>query len=403
MNRLPYWKIWICIILGLGCIRLITSAPDVRPTPASVSISESKPVTHMQASDFAAPAHIPQTGTKKKASEPLPVHSGVNTKPTSNGVNRKAEFTSGVPLQTESVVSAEAGSGTSSSKIIDRSFFAMHSPTMPDSVSPKAPEPDVSSGYFTIGSTKADVLRVQGSPTRYNEYQWNYNLSRVEFRNDRVVSWTELYGSPLKVKMIPSAAAVSNAKGYFTVGSTKDEVLAVQGTPTQVEEYRWNYNLSRVEFRNDRVVSWTELYGSPLKVKMIPSAAAVSNAKGYFTVGSTKDEVLAVQGTPTQVEEYRWNYNLSRVEFRNDRVVSWTELYGSPLKVKMIPSAAAVSNAKGYFTVGSTKDEVLAVQGTPTQVEEYRWTYGLSRVEFRNDLVVSWTELYGSPLKAKKE
>jgi hypothetical protein len=56
---------------------------------------------------------------------------------------------------------------------------------------------------------------------------------------------------------------------------------------------------------------------------------------GYFTVGSTKDEVLTVQGTPTEFNEYVWKYRSSSVFFKNDRVVSWDVWPGSPLKVRM--------------------------------------------------------------------
>ncbi len=127
-------------------------------------------------------------------------------------------------------------------------------------------------------------------------------------------------------------------KSYFTLGSTKEEVLSIQGTPTRLNDYEWAYGLSTVDFKNGRVVSWTIYGSSPLHAKMLPSSA-VSNALGYFTVGSTKDEVLAVQGTPTRISEYEWAYGLSTVDFRNDRVVSWTIYGSSPLRVKISPSS----------------------------------------------------------------
>jgi hypothetical protein len=330
VSRLPYWKIWIFIILGLGGLRLITFAFNVPTTPASPPISESKPVIQTPAHDFAAPPHMPQSGMNKKAADSLTARTGA-AKPSSNVANSKAAESI---LQTKNAVSAEPDSGTSTRDKIDKSFFVMNSPSRPDLVPPKTLAPDVSGDYFTIGSTKGDVLRVQGSPTRYGDYQWTYGSSTVDFNNDRVVSWNQFYGSPLKIKMLPSATAMSNAKGYFTLGSTKDEVLAVQGTPTKFGGYQWTYGSSTVDFNNDRVVSWNQFYGSPLKVKMVPSAAAMSDAKGYFTLGSTKDEVLAVQGTPTKFGGYQWTYGSSTVNFSNDRVVSWNQFYGSPLKAK---------------------------------------------------------------------
>jgi len=46
-------------------------------------------------------------------------------------------------------------------------------------------------------------------------------------------------------------------------------------------------------------------------------------APGSFTVGSTKDEVIAVQGTPTKFNDYVWEYGYSSVIFENGRVTSW--------------------------------------------------------------------------------
>jgi hypothetical protein len=42
-------------------------------------------------------------------------------------------------------------------------------------------------GYFTLGSTKAEVQAVQGSPTTSTDTAWQYGSSTVHFRIDRVV------------------------------------------------------------------------------------------------------------------------------------------------------------------------------------------------------------------------
>jgi hypothetical protein len=60
----------------------------------------------------------------------------------------------------------------------------------------------------------------------------------------------------------------------------------------------------------------------------------VRTTKGYFTVGSTKDEVLAVQGTPTEFRDRVWQYGKSLVLFSGDRVTSWDVEPDSPLKVR---------------------------------------------------------------------
>ena len=55
---------------------------------------------------------------------------------------------------------------------------------------------------------------------------------------------------------------------------------------------------------------------------------------------------------------------------------------------------------KGYFTVGSTKDEVLAIQGKPTGVYESFWMFGSSVVHFEGNRVLRWEDFQAN-LKAK--
>ena len=60
-----------------------------------------------------------------------------------------------------------------------------------------------------------------------------------------------------------------------------------------------------------------------------------------------------------------------------------------------------------YYTKGSTKDEVLSIQGTPTSFSEFgsteTWYYGASYVEFKNGIVHSWSDIGGNKLKVKME
>ena len=58
------------------------------------------------------------------------------------------------------------------------------------------------------------------------------------------------------------------------------------------------------------------------------------STRGYFTVGSTKDEVLAVQGSPSSFTDSVFNYGTSEVIFRGGRVTSWNSLY-PVLKAKL--------------------------------------------------------------------
>ena len=127
-----------------------------------------------------------------------------------------------------------------------------------------------------------------------------------------------------KPAQIPSLPKPGKGVGnsFFTVGSTKSEVIAVQGTPDSSTENRFSYGSSTVYFEDGRVKRWHNSFLRPLK------------AKTYFIVGSTKSEVIAVQGTPDSSTETHFSYGLSTVYFRDSRVTSWNSYYPNILKVK---------------------------------------------------------------------
>jgi DnaJ domain len=128
-------------------------------------------------------------------------------------------------------------------------------------------EPRPQSPYFTIGSTKNDVLRIQGSPDSFTDNMFWYGTSFVGFQGDRVVSWSNGF-LKLKAQLLPRPG--TNAPPFFTVGSSKDEVLAVQGTPDSFTDNMFWYGTSFVGFQGDRVVSWSN--GFPkLKAFLRPS------------------------------------------------------------------------------------------------------------------------------------
>src|SRR5207237_812612 len=101
-------------------------------------------------------------------------------------------------------------------------------------------------------------------------------------------------------------------------------------------------------FRNGRVVSWSISSLNPLKAVLLPesgSDASTARAKGFFTVGSTKDEVIGVQGTPTRFSETNWTYGLSSVEFRAGTDAGWDESPLNPLRARLLPAVQADSAA----------------------------------------------------------
>jgi outer membrane protein assembly factor BamE (lipoprotein component of BamABCDE complex) len=119
-----------------------------------------------------------------------------------------------------------------------------------------------------------------------------------------------------------------------------------------------------------------------------PNDKTASSSKvDSFAIGSTKDEVRTIQGTPTSVHKgaftETWWYGSSYVEFdQSGRVTSYSSAGGN-LRIRVAPKILITSD---HFTIGSLKDEVLSVQGTPTSIRKgaytETWWYGSSYVEF---------------------
>jgi hypothetical protein len=116
------------------------------------------------------------------------------------------------------------------------------------------------------------------------------------------------------------AAENLGGKEYFTVGSTKDQVIHAQGTPDSFTETSFTYGTSKVYFENGKVKSWHVRY-TPLNVRLQPKSNV--GERTHFTVGSTRDEVLAAQGTPDAFTDTEFSYGTSRVYFDKGRVQSW--------------------------------------------------------------------------------
>jgi hypothetical protein len=123
----------------------------------------------------------------------------------------------------------------------------------------------------------------------------------------------------------------------------------------------------------------------------------------YVTAGLSKDEVIAVQGPPTSTSENELTYGSSELYFSGGGLVGWKLDSASPhIRVKLWPDAP-VDPDLDTFWVGSSKNEVLAVQGTPTLWSENTFGYGRSEVYFENGRVVSWKNDPATvPLRAKR-
>lgn len=214
-------------------------------------------------------------------------------------------------------------------------------PAPPLMQSPAEPAAD----FFTLGSTSSEVLHIQGKPSRIQGQNWFYGLSEIHFRNGAVWRFNNFDGS-LKVRMLPRNPE-KQPPPNFTIGSTEDEVLLVQGTPTRIEQDKWFYGFSEIRFKDGHVKEYDNYFGT-LNVRLLPSPlAGYSPQKYFFTIGSTPDEVLTVQGTPTTIQGNVWSYNFSYIFFRDGRVNSVSDTEGNLrfIAPENLPSSSAGSPA----------------------------------------------------------
>jgi hypothetical protein len=183
-----------------------------------------------------------------------------------------------------------------------------------------ATKPTVRRDYFTVGSTRNDVLAIQGEPTTFNDSYLTYGMSMVMFQDGKVVNWNNA-DVKLKTKYLTATNLVP--KEYFTVGSTKDEVLAIEGEPTTFSDTYLTYGMSMVMFQDGMVVNWNNA-DVKLKAKYLTATNLVP--KEYFTVGSTRDEVLAIEGEPTTFSDTYLTYGMSMVMFQDGKVANWNNM-----------------------------------------------------------------------------
>jgi hypothetical protein len=64
------------------------------------------------------------------------------------------------------------------------------------------------------------------------------------------------------------------------------------------------------------------------------SRASSRPSAAFFGIGSSRDEVRALQGPPTEAEGNVWKYGKSEVHFLQGRVVSWVNDPANPLRVR---------------------------------------------------------------------
>ncbi len=200
-----------------------------------------------------------------------------------------------------------------------------------------------------IGSSRGQMLAIQGEPTRTIKYDsqcrelFYFNSSRVDVQNGRVIDYQDVDNNLLVIlpKDLPNSSAIPD--GFWSLGSTKEAVFAIEGTPSQFIRYEalnqelLYYGNSLIELENNAVIGYHNADGN-LNVVVVPSGVQMPEATAW-TFDSTQEEILLIQGTPTQIEQdqsicrERFYYDKSIVEFSNGGLAGYHN-YSNNLKVQ---------------------------------------------------------------------
>ena len=231
--------------------------------------------------------------------------------------------------------------------------------------------PDARRSFFR-DTPEGDVVRVQGTPTEIQRGSLEREIHRVA--TERSDSSSDSLGLGLPARHEANVEGESQPTvdvgapppdlQFFSLGSHEDDVLRIQGTPTEIHRYAtlgyedWYYGLNKVTISTAtwRVTLWSNSSGT-LKVRLPPGANVTGSE--FFTRGSHEDDVLRIQGTPTAIHRYAplgyedWYYGLNKVtiSIATRRVTLWSNTSGT-LKVRMSPGGNKDSSNEASATLG---------------------------------------------------
>lgn len=246
---------------------------------------------------------------------------------------------------------------------------------------------------FTVGSSKEEVLSAMGSPdTLYTEDSdssyWRYGASRIDFSENRLVSYTN--NGELKVLLKnPETGAPA-----VTLGSSKAGIIRAMGTPDDVVsavyfETSWKYGSSYLGVNTqNKVIGWVNLGDLNVTMgKRLPDAESI-------TIGSKKEDVVQAMGTPDELVDENWAYEDSDIFFVDGKV-KYLSNDSHNLKIS---KQKKVGDAPP-FTIGASREDVTKVMGSPDSInaaEGYgvtyiQWYYGASYIQFTQEhQVIHW-------------
>ena len=209
--------------------------------------------------------------------------------------------------------------------------------------------------------------------------------------NPATAVWYREYKGTVQSKLQQMKGALGFESGSLTKPSAAPETAAVpDGQQTPAVRVPAGKALKHQDANANAQVA-VDAHTQPERVETVHLAPLI-------TTGMTKSEVIAAQGEPTASAPDRLVYGKSELYFRDGSLEGWKIDPAAPIRVKIWPSATVDPDLAG-FGAGSTRNEVIAVQGTPTFLSEDTFGYGASEVHFINNRVVGWKNDPSSPLR----
>lgn len=204
--------------------------------------------------------------------------------------------------------------------------------------------------------------------------------------------------------------AKGDPAGVWSNHSSRELVTAIQGPPSrtltldgQCKEILY-YGNSQIELNHGLVSRYNNIDNN-LQVSFLSEVVAQQlTEESVWTLGSPKDVVQAVEGTPDRVNRYDsldmevLYYGDDTVELREGVVVAYSN-YNATLGVSVAPildPPAAQPASAGRWTIGDRRAAVFKAQAAPTQIQrrdsfcEEVLYYGTSTVSLNNGVVVGY-------------
>lgn len=141
-----------------------------------------------------------------------------------------------------------------------------------DEISPASQYDIITENKFSIGSKRSDLIRIQGTPSSVMKFGDNetlsFGFSTVTLKKGVVSGYSDI-GKNLKVKSI-SNSSTNIRNGYFSIGSKRNDLISLQGTPSSVIKFGdkeiLSFGFSTVTLEKGVVSGYSNI-GENLKIK----------------------------------------------------------------------------------------------------------------------------------------